>query len=64
MHRSNYTLDRKDLDERIYKALVYANRHPDMEAYMRGLESQAEFNAAVDEMMEIDGGFEVSISSL
>lgn len=56
--------ERKKLDERIYEALSYANEHPDMEAYMRGLESQAEFNAAVDEIMEIDGGFELDIPSL
>lgn len=56
--------ERKKLDERIYAALSYANVHPDMEAYKRGLESQAEFDAAVAEITEIDGGFELDIPSL
>lgn len=53
--------ERKKLDERIYAALSYANVHPDMEAYARGIESQAEFDAAVVEITEIDGGFELDI---
>ena len=53
--------ERKKLDERIHAALSYANVHPDMEAYKRGLESQAEFDAAVVEISEIDGGFELDI---
>ncbi len=56
--------ERKKLDERIYAALSYANVHPDREAYERGLESQAEFDAAVAEITEIDGGFELNIPSL
>lgn len=56
--------ERKKLDERIYAALSYANVHPDREAYRRGLESQAEFNTAVAEITEIDGGFELDIPSL
>ena len=56
--------ERKGLDERIYAALSYANVHPDMEAYARGIESQAEFDAAVAEITEIDGGFELDIPSL
>ncbi len=56
--------ERKKLDERIYAALSYANVHPDREAYKRGNESQAEFNTAVAEITEIDGGFELDIPSL
>ncbi len=56
--------ERKKLDERIHAALSYANVHPDMEAYKRGLESQAEFDAAVVEITEIDGCFEIDIPSL
>lgn len=56
--------ERKKLDERIYAALSYANVHPDMEAYKQRLESQADFNAAVAEITEIDGGFELDIPSL
>ncbi len=56
--------ERKKLDERIYAALSYANVHPDREAYKRGIESQAEFNTAVAEITEIDGGFELNIPSL
>ena len=52
---------RADLDERVYAALSYANKHPDMEAYKRGLESQVEFDAVVDKITEIDGGFELDI---
>ena len=52
---------RADLDERMYVALLHANKHPDMEAYKRGLESQAEFDAVVDKITEIDGGFELDI---
>lgn len=55
---------RTDLDERIYAVLSYANRHPDMEAYKRGLDSQAEFDAVVDRVTEIDGGFELDIPSM
>lgn len=55
---------RADLDERVYAALSYANKHPDMEAYKRGLESQAEFDAVVDKITEIDGIFEMDIPSL
>lgn len=56
--------ERKKLDERIHAALSYANVHPDMEAYKRGLESQTEFDAAVVEITEIDGCFELDIPSL
>lgn len=56
--------ERKKLDERIYAALSYANVHLDREAYKRGLESQAEFDVAVAEITEIDGGFELDIPLL
>lgn len=55
---------RADLDERVYAALSYANKHPDMEAYKRGLESQAEFDDVVERITGIDGIFEMDIPSL
>lgn len=55
---------RADLDERVYVALSYANKHPDMEAYKRGLESQAEFDDVVERITRLHGIFEMDIPSL